>query len=162
MDVGLGRDTACDARHGAPQIPIGDAPLRADLAGVARKLVAGGAPDRVAAHAVQQCEQLSLHLARLIGEIGTRTLLARSAVVTSARYPWLASAIPRTASADSPWAALRAALESQDPHTASEAFVDLLTTFIELLGRLIGDALVASVLLEVWPELFPPTAKGAP
>ncbi|HET7500338.1 MAG TPA: hypothetical protein VFK02_05020 [Kofleriaceae bacterium] len=126
------------------------------------KLVAGDAPDRVAAHAVQECERLSRHLARLLGEIGTRTLLARSAVVTSARYPWLASAIPRTASASSPWAALRAAMEAQDPHTAREAFVDLLTTFIELLGRLIGDALVARLLHEVWPELFPPTAKGTP
>jgi hypothetical protein len=116
----------------------------------------------VAADAVQACEQLSQHLARIIGEIGVRTLLARSAVLTSARFPWLASAIPRTASADSPWAALRVAMESQDPHTASDAFADLLAAFIELLGRLIGDALVARLLHELWPELFPPPAKGTP
>jgi hypothetical protein len=133
-----------------------------DLAAAARKLVASDSPSRVAADAVQVCEQLSQHLARLVGEIGTRTLLARSAALTSARFPWLAGALPRTASADSPWAALRAAMELQDPHTAVEAFVDLLSTFIELLGRLIGDALVARLLHEVWPELFPPAAKGTP
>lgn len=127
-----------------------------------RKLVAADSAARVAADAVQACEQLSQHLARIIGEIGVRALLARSAALTSARFPWLTSAIPRTASADSPWAALRVAMESQDPQTASEAFVDLLATFIELLGRLIGDALVARLLHELWPELFPFPAKAPP
>lgn len=127
-----------------------------------RKLVTGDSTTRVAADAVQACEQLSQHFARIIGEIGTRALLARSAVVTSARFPWLASAIPKATSADQPWAALRAAMESQDPHTAHEAFGDLLATFIELLGRLIGDALVARLLHELWPELLPPPKKGAP
>jgi len=127
-----------------------------------RKLVAADSATDVAADAVQACEQLSQHLARIIGEIGVRTLLARSAALTSARFPWLADAIPRTASAGSPWAALRLAMESQDPQTASEAFVDLLATFIELLGRLIGDALVARLLHELWPELFPSPAKAPP
>jgi hypothetical protein len=133
-----------------------------ELAAAVRKLVAADSATHVAADAVQACEQLSQHLARIIGEIGVRALLARSAALTSARFPWLAGAIPRTASADSPWAALRAAMESQDPQTASEAFVDLLATFIELLGRLIGDTLVARLLHELWPELFPSPAKAPP
>jgi hypothetical protein len=133
-----------------------------ELAAAVRKLVAADSATRVAADAVQACEQLSKHLARIVGEIGVRTLLARSAALTSGRFPWLASAIPRTASAGSPWAALRVAMESQDPQTAREAFVDLLATFIELLGRLIGDALVARLLHELWPELFPSPAKGPP
>jgi hypothetical protein len=116
----------------------------------------------VAAGAVQVCEQLSHHLARLLGEIGTRTLLARSAALTSARFPWLASAIPKTASTDSPWTALRAAMQVQSPGTARDAFIDLLTTFIDLLGRLIGDALVDQVLRELWPDLFASPAKGTP
>lgn len=132
------------------------------LAVAARKLVTRGSPTLVAANAVQACEQLSQHLARIVGGIGVRTLFARSAALASARFPWLAGAIPRTASADSPWAALSAALEAQDPHTASDAFVDLLSTFIELLGRLIGDALVARLLHELWPDLFPSPAKGTP
>jgi hypothetical protein len=53
-------------------------------------------------------------------------------------------------------------MESQEPHTASDAFADLLSTFIELLGRLVGDALVAHLLHELWPELFPFPAKGPP
>jgi len=57
---------------------------------------------------------------------------------------------------------LRAAMEVQDPHTARDAFVDLLTTFIDLLGRLIGDALVGQLLHELWPQLFPSSAKGIP
>lgn len=136
--------------------------MTSDLAAAVRKLVAGDSAARVAAEAVQACEQLSQHLARIVGEIGVRVLLARSATLTSARFPWLASATPTTVSADSPWAALRAAMESQDPHTASEAFADLLATFIELLGRLIGDALVARLLHELWPEVFSSPAKGTP
>lgn len=132
------------------------------LAAAVRKLVVADSATHVAADAVQACEQLSKHLARIIGEIGVRTLLARSATLTSVRFPWLASAIPTTASAGSPWAALRVAMESRDPQTASDAFVDLLATFIELLGRLIGDALVARLLHELWPELFPSPAKGPP
>ena len=133
-----------------------------ELAAAARKLVAAELATSVGAGAVHACEQLSQHLARIIGEMGVRTLLSRSATLTSARFPWLASAIPRTAAAISPWAALGAAMESQDPQTASDAFVDLLATFIELLGRLIGDALVARLLQELWPDLFLPTAKGPP
>jgi len=127
-----------------------------------RKLVVADSATHVATEAVRACEQLSQHLARIIGEIGVRTLLARSAALTSARFSWLASAIPRTASAGSPWAALRVAMEAQEPQTASEAFVDLLATFIELLGRLIGDALVARLLHELWPELFPSPAQRTP
>lgn len=137
----------------------GDGPVTPELAVAARKLVAGRSVTRVAADAVQACERLSQHFARIIGEIGTHALLARSAVLTSARFPWLAGAIPRTASADSPWAALRAAMEQQEPQVASDAFVDLLSTFIELLGRLIGDGLAARLLHELWPELFPHGAK---
>ena len=136
--------------------------MTSELATAARKLVAAELATSVAAGAVQACEQLSQHLARIIGEMGVRTLLARSASLTSSRFPWLASAIPRTAAASSPWATLREAMESQDPQTAGDAFVDLLATFIELLGRMIGDALVARLLHELWPELFPSLAKGSP
>ena len=133
--------------------------MTSELAAAVRKLVAADSATRAAADAVQACEQLSQHLARIIGEIGVRALLARSAVLTSGRFPWLASAIPMTAPAGSSWAALSVVMESQDPQTASEAFADLLATFIELLGRLIGDALVARLLHELWPELFLSPAK---
>lgn len=125
-----------------------------ELAAAVRELVAGDSPTRVAAGAVHACEQLTRHLARIVGEIGIRTLLARSAALTSARFPWLVNTIPANAPADAPWASLRSAMELQDPPTASEAFVDLLSTFVDLLGRLIGEGLVARLLQEVWPEVF--------
>jgi hypothetical protein len=136
--------------------------MTAGLLASVRKLIAGDPASRAAADGVQTCEQLSQYLARIIGEIGVRTLLVRSTVLTSARFPWLASAIPSVASADSPWAALRVAMSHQDPDTASEALVGLLSTFIDLLGRLIGDALLAHLLHVLWPELFPPPTKGTP
>lgn len=133
-----------------------------DLAVVAKRLVAGDSSSQVAASVVRACEQLTSHLARLVGEIGSRTLVARSVFLTSARFPWLANTFSATASADEPWAALRAAMELQAPDTAREAFAGLLSTFIELLERLIGEGLVARLLMEVWPEVFSHTAKETP
>jgi hypothetical protein len=130
-----------------------------DLAAVAKRLVAGDSSSHVAASVVRACEQLTSHLARLVGEIGSRTLLARSVFLTSARFPWLANTISVTASAGEPWAALGAAMELQEPDTASEAFAGLLSTFIDLLERLIGEGLVTRLLMEVWPEGFSHTAK---
>lgn len=125
-----------------------------DLTAAARRLVAGDSSTHVAAGVVHACEQLTYHLARLVGEVGMRTLLARSVALTSARFPWLANTIPNTAPVDDPWASLRTALELQDPHAAGEAFVDLLSTFVELLGRLLGEGLAVRLLHEVWPEVF--------
>jgi hypothetical protein len=136
--------------------------MTAGLLAAVRKLVATDPASPAAADGVQACEQLSQHLARIIGETGVRTLLVRSTVLTSATFPWLASAIASAASADSQWAALRVAMSHQDPDTASEALVGLLSTFIDLLGRLIGDALLARLLDMLWPELFPPPTKGTP
>jgi hypothetical protein len=128
--------------HGGPSVTP-------DVAAAAKEIVAGDASVRVAARAVDACEQLSQPLARLVGSIGTRVLLARSAALASARFPWLSGTIPVTAPRDAPWAALQAAMEAKDPHTAGEAFAELLSTFVELLERLIGDALVAHLLHEV-------------
>lgn len=134
--------------------------MTAGLLASVRKLVATDPASPAAVDGVQACEQLSQHLARIIGETGVRTLLVRSIVLTSARFPWLASASASAASADSPWAVLRMTMSHQDPDAASEALVGLLSTFIDLLGRLIGDALLAHLLHVLWPELFPPTTKG--
>ena len=130
-----------------------------EFAAAAKTLVAGDSSAHVAAGAVRAYEQLSYHLARLIGELGIRTLLARSVVLASARFPWLASTIPVTVPADDPWSSLRTAMELQAPHTARDAFADLLSTLVGLLERLIGDRLVASLLQEVWPEVFPHLVK---
>ena len=131
---------------------------------VAKKLLAGAgdddaAPLKVAARVVQAVEQLTQHLAQLVGETGVRALLARSVALSSATFPWLAGSVPIVRPADSPWASLRAAMENQDPRTISEAFSELLSTFVGLLERLIGDRVVAHLLHDVWPEVFPHAVK---
>lgn len=132
---------------------------------VARKLLAsaGGDSDdaasKMAARAVEAVERLTQHLAQLVGETGVRALLARSVALSSTTFPWLASTISIVRPADVPWASLRAAMEKQDPRTIHEAFGALLSTFVELLARLIGEGLVAHLLHDVWPEVFPSAVK---
>jgi hypothetical protein len=133
---------------------------------VAQKILAGtgdddGGASKVAARAVQAVEQLTQHLAQLVGETGVRALLARSVALSSETFPWLAGTISIVRPGDSPWASLRAAMEKQDPRTISEGFCVLLSTFVGLLGRLIGEPLVAHLLHDVWPEAFPYAVKEA-
>jgi len=113
------------------------------------------AASKMAARAVEAIERLTQHLAQLVGETGVRALLARSVAVSTTTFPWLASTIPIVRPGDAPWASLRAALERQDPRTIHEAFGTLLSTFVKLLGRLIGEGLVAHLLHDIWPEVFP-------
>lgn len=129
------------------------------LAEIARAMVAAESSAEVAANAVTACDRLAHHLARVVGELGIRTLLARSVALTSAKHPWLANAITRMPGEDAPWAGLDAAFALQPPATGIVAFGDLLSTFVELLSRLIGDSLVVRLLHEVWPEKFPDAAK---
>lgn len=130
-----------------------------DLTALGKRLVAGDSPPEMAASVVRAVEQLTTHLARIVGAVGIRALLARSVFLVSSRFPWLASTIPATAPAGEPWSSLEAAMARQDPDTARSAFADLLATFAELLGRLIGEGLVARLLTEVWPEVVSHTAK---
>jgi hypothetical protein len=136
--------------------------ISAEIADAARTLLADvsaleKSPTRIAARAVEACEQLSRHLARLLGDLGTRALFTRSLVLTRARFPWIANAVGAAESRpdESPWTPLRASLELQDPDTAVEAYADFLSTFVQLLGKLIGDQLVSHLLHEVWPRVFP-------
>lgn len=116
---------------------------------------------RVAARAAEACEQLSRHLARLLGEMGSRALFNRSLVLTRARFPWIASVVGSAGSqpSESPWTPLRLSMELQDPDAVVEAYADFLSTFVQLLGRLIGDQLASHLLQEVWPEVFPRAGK---
>lgn len=129
------------------------------LAAVRR--LASGDPAAGVADGVQAWAQLSQRLAQIVGELTVHMLLARSAVLTSARFPWLASAIPSIASTDW-WVALRGLMRHQDPHTSSEVLVELLSRFIDHCERLIGDAVLAHLLHAQWPELFPLPNQGSP
>lgn len=121
---------------------------------LAKRVIADEAGDPassrdVAAGARRICEKLDEHLARLVGQAGIMTLLARSLTLTRATFPWMAGV--GTASKDSRWDPLETCLAAQDEVTALEALQLFLALFISLLGRLMGDALVLRLVREIWP-----------
>lgn len=138
----------------------GESLVSSDKTNAARRLFASG-PDPldakvVAAHSVAVFDLLSTHLARLLGELGIRTLYARSLALSSATIPGLLGPIPATTH---PKESLRACLEHQAPDGALTAAVHVFMTFTALLERFIGSGLVESLLHEVWPGFFPATGE---
>lgn len=132
-----------------------------DFGKAARRLVAGELGDssnQVAERAAQACAGFTHHLARLVGSTGAQLLLRRSIALASPQIPWLAAAL----APDDTVSALRGAMEQQDPASIREAFVVVLTAFVDLLERLIGEALVARQLDDVWPTVFTHPAKDIP
>jgi hypothetical protein len=123
----------------------------------ARSLLAGedDSPPQLAARAVEACDRISLHLARLLGDAGIQLLMKRSIGLASARFPWLST----SATADDAVTAMRRAMEQQDSESVTEAFVAVLSAFVGLLERLIGEGLVERLLDEVWPTVFTYPAK---
>jgi hypothetical protein len=137
-----------------------------EVADAARKLLAAGPADGtsskdVADRAARACEQLSRHLARLIGDYGVTTLFRRSVALASTRFPWL-SASTNIEHEHNVCAVMRDAMELQEPAVTADAFAAVLSTFIGLLKRLIGEGLVDRLLSEVWPTTFPQAAKETP
>ena len=129
-----------------------------DFGNAARRLLAGEPGDsskQVAERAAQACQRFTHHLARLLSQTGAQLLLRRSVVLASAQISWLAPAT----TPDDTISALRTAMEQQDRESMEEAFVAVLTAFVALLERLIGEGLVARQLHEVWPTVFRHSAK---
>ena len=130
------------------------APILESVEGVASQLLAAAGDDAppsiVSGLAVQRFEELAHYLAELVGEMGVRALFGRSVAAARSTYPWLATTPPSTP----PWVALRETLERQEPSAIRDAFGGLLSIFIELLARLVGDGLVRRLLNDVWPEAF--------
>ena len=116
-------------------------------------------PKSLAALAVKGMEQLTQHLSVIVGEPGIRALLSRSAARSSLTFVWLAGTIVATESPDGRWDGLRAALVQQDPRTLRDGFIELLSTFIELLEKLIGRGLVRRLLHDVWTDAVPQAVK---
>ena len=107
----------------------------------------------VAAAAARVLEKLAHHFARIIGDVGVEILLARSAITIRSRFPWIDGAA--VSDARLPWIALQKTLAHRDADEASRAFAELLTTFIGLMTRFIGESLVAQLLQELWPGFLP-------
>jgi hypothetical protein len=112
---------------------------------------------QVAERAVGAYRALSKHLARLLGETGVRMLFKRSLVLAAAQFPWLAP-VPRSENASE----LRDAFARQDPAAIADAFVVILSAFVGLLEKLIGEPLVNRLIDEVWPGIFAQAAKDTP
>jgi hypothetical protein len=116
----------------------------------------GIASRAVAEYATQACEGLSQCLARLVGEHGVNTLFKRSALRAKRHSPWLASSNPwGGAPRDAPWRWLHASMEQQDPATATEGFILVLSAVVELLENLLGKGVVKQLLEQAWPAVFP-------
>jgi len=75
-------------------------------------------------------------------------------VIAARSFPWLTE-ITRSPASEDPFEDLRTHVAKQSPEVATDAFVLILSTFVGLLGRLIGEELVLRLLHEVWPAVFP-------
>lgn len=132
-----------------------------DFADAAKRLLgllpADATSAQVADRVIDAYAQLTKHLARLLGEAGIHVLFKRSILLASARFPWLAG-VSRSENAS----ALRDALVLQDPVVVSDVFVLILSGFVGLLQRLIGEPIVKRLIDEVWPGIFPQAAKDTP
>jgi hypothetical protein len=135
--------------------------VKAEVASAARALLAMdcdvASSTEIAARAAAVCQQVSTHVARLVGDMGIRAMFDRSLYVAAASFTCLRT-IPRD-KADGPYEALRRCLEAEAPQDALAAAAHVLTTFIELLERFIGERLVANLLYEVWPTVFAAAVK---
>jgi hypothetical protein len=112
---------------------------------------------QVADRAVGAYYTLSMHLERLLGETGVRMLFKRSVVLAAAQFPWLAG-VPRSENTSE----LRDTFAQQDPADIADAFVVILSVFVGLLEKLIGEPLVKRLIDEVWPGIFAQAAKDTP
>jgi hypothetical protein len=119
----------------------------------------GNSSKQVAERAADACERLAKHLSRLLGETGVRMLFERSVVMAGARFPWLRVAGDPH---EHPCSTLRRAMEQQESDAVTGAFVEIMSTFVGVLKRLIGDGLVDRLLHELWPAVFAPSAKDTP
>ena len=122
---------------------------------------AAGTQTELADRAVAAFQAVTQHLAHVVGDVGVQTVFRRALVLTTPAYPWLASTKYDPAHPERTlWSALRAAFGPQQPEIAIEAFSWVLSTFVGVLERLIGEALVWRLLGEVWPSSFSQAGEG--
>jgi len=124
---------------------------------LAHEIGGGTSSKQVAAGAAQACAKISRHLSKVIGDAGIRMLTDRSVTLTTAKFPWLASA--GTELTDLMGPPLWASMEKQDAAIAIDAAELLLATLTGLLGRFIGDGLTTRLLSEIWPHILPSNAS---
>ena len=96
------------------------------------------------------CNKLRPHLANIMGNIGFRTLLARSLVLAATEVSWL-----RVVRVNADWS-LQGLEELEAKLDADELFeggVVFLARLLGLMVLLIGENLTIRLLTDVWPEV---------
>lgn len=95
---------------------------------------------------------LSAELGLIISDGGFVPLYMRSVQLSAASFPWLRplGEVAPLASGESRFAGLKKGLDGQDAGQASQASAFLLNTFIDMLARLIGEALTIGILRSAW------------
>lgn len=94
-------------------------------------------------------EQMATQIISIVGEGGFSSLYSRSLVLTQSSYFWL-EFDPHSTQAEHRFAELKMCLERQTPAHASEANLQLLITFTDILASLIGEQLTTSILRLAW------------
>jgi hypothetical protein len=117
----------------------------------------------MAERATHACEVLSGRLSELVGEHGLCTLCKRCALRLPGWYtPWHASSSPWAGEAyQDAWLWLHAWLEHHDSTMLAENFILLLSEVLDLLGKLVGEAVMQALIADAWPVAFPQTSGAS-
>lgn len=108
-------------------------------------------PSKSRAHAaVQACEKLRLHLASLMGNTGSRTLLSRALSLASVATPLLRTVKVKP---DGSLEGLDGHETQADPGTNVDGGVHLVAQLLGLLVTFIGESLTLRIVDEIWPHL---------
>jgi hypothetical protein len=122
-----------------------------------RVLIRRAGPDAdgagLAAAAGRASDELARVLTPLIGGMGIAALAARAVHLAQREYAWLPET-RRPEQTEGLFNYVRVSLEKQDPAVAAEAAAAVLSIFIGLLVRLIGEPLTARVMRQAWPDGF--------
>ncbi len=95
---------------------------------------------------------LAVELTQIIGDRGFQSLYARSVYLANKSFPWLTPVLPAQETAVR-FGILKTSLIAQSGIDATQvglASAALLTTFIDILAVLIGEALTTGILRSAW------------
>ncbi len=113
--------------------------------------IAGAPPADVAAALERVCTRLSRNLRDAMGPAGYDALLARAVARAEPAHPALTAACPRNA-AEIHVDDLHASIETHGVPAATAAIEALLTAFIDILSRLIGEDMAIRLIDEDVPR----------
>jgi hypothetical protein len=99
--------------------------------------------------AVQVIEELRIHLIRLAGVVGFRSLLSRALTLAKSEVPSLDMVQVR---ADGSLEGLDGIAQSQEAGAAGEAGLVLVAHLLELLVTFIGQPLTLRLVRDAWPD----------